>query len=1044
MASRLLLLLVLLAAPLAAHAAFQTRSPATCISFDIGNPNWSNPDRAQTSNDSDATATVNDNQTTDALVCLQYGFSIPAGATILGIIVRVERRATAGGSPKRDALMRILKGGVAEPADRSTATSYTTGDVVEDHGGATDLWGTAWTDADINDANFGAAFAAQKAGGAGGAATVSVDHMQIEVHYTQPPPAPTLVSPADGATETTSTPTFTWNAVVDPDGDTVTYELQADDSGCGFASPEVNQSALASPSFAPGAALPDGAYCWRVRAVDQNGAAGPWSATRSFTISAAPVLSQSASPSACASVGGFGTQAWSNAGNAVSSNNSYASVTLDGQTSNYLRCLGYGFSIPPGATILGIEVNVERKSNRTSNGGSDDASVRLVKAGVVQGADRETDVNYTTGDVVWTHGTSTDLWGSAWTPAEINAADFGAAFAATKPSGAGASHTVTVDHIFITVYYSMPAVIIPAAFNAFEAGTAVGAITGVITTKVAGAPFSLDVVAISGGAQMAAFTNAVTVELLGNTVLGTPLDAQNCPTSSTLVQTVSPDPTVTAGRSTVSFAAVANAWRDVRVRVSYPVGAPTVIACSTDNFAIRPASFSVAASDADWQTPGTARVLANVGAAGGTVHRAGRSFTLTVTPSPLTATSYDGDPIVSAASCTLPAGCTTGTLALGAFASVGGARVSNSATYSEAGAFDLTLVDQAYASVDAADTVADCSATGRYVCQSPAPASIGRFVPDRFELTALAQPVFRTFDALDASCSVPPAGPRRSFTYVGQPFGYATAPSATVVAQNAAGATTTNYRGVLWKLTAAGVAQSAANAPVLALDASQIGAATLTETPDTGTGTLTAAAGDKLAFVRNAASPSAPFTANLALTWDISDASEAGAGQGTIGTAAALVFDGGGAGIGFDSGADFRYGRLRLTNANGSQLVPLPVPMEAQYFAGAAGFVTNVADNCTAVATASIGLGTYTGNLAAGETALSGGGALTAGRRTLLLSAPGSANDGSVILTANLGATHSYLQGNWTGAAYDDNPTARATFGTVKGAGEVIYMRENF
>jgi len=169
-------------------------------------------------------------------------------------------------------------------------------------------------------------------------------------------------------------------------------------------------------------------------------------------------------------------------------------------------------------------------------------------------------------------------------------------------------------------------------------------------------------------------------------------------------------------------------------------------------------------------------------------------------------------------------------------------------------------------------------------------------------------------------------------------------------------------------------------------------------------------------------------------------------------------------GIAFDSGSDFRYGRLRLGNANGSQLVPLPVLMETQYWLGVSGFVTNAADHCTSIGSASVAMDTFTGNLAACETAVSGGGTLTSGRRTLLLAAPGNANDGSVILTANLGAAPSgttctvvggatspaagadraHLQGNWTGALYDDNPGARATFGTFKGAGEVIFMRENF
>jgi MSHA biogenesis protein MshQ len=317
-------------------------------------------------------------------------------------------------------------------------------------------------------------------------------------------------------------------------------------------------------------------------------------------------------------------------------------------------------------------------------------------------------------------------------------------------------------------------------------------------------------------------------------------------------------------------------------------------------------------------------------------------------------------------------------------------------------------------------------------------------VPDHFAVTAVTQPVFRTFDTTDASCSVPPSGPRRSFTYIGQPFGYSTAPVGTVEARNAAGTVTSNYRDTLWKLTAGGVAQSFDNSPVLALDTSQVLAPTLLETPNTGTGTLSANAGDKVAFTRDNATASAPFTANLTLSWSVSDAAEAGANQGTITTATALAFNGGGSGIGFDSGAEFRYGRLRLANNHGSQLVPLPVFMETQYWSGAGGFFTNAADHCTTLATGSIGLGSYTDNLGAGETVLSGGGRLTSGRRILRLSAPGNANNGSVVLTGNLGASLAHLQGNWTGSPFDDNPAARATFGAFRGAGEVIFIRENF
>ena len=109
-------------------------------------------------------------------------------------------------------------------------------------------------------------------------------------------------------------------------------------------------------------------------------------------------------------------------------------------------------------------------------------------------------------------------------------------------------------------------IVTPGSFNAFDTSTAPGSINGAIRTKVAGSAFGLDVVAVQGGMQQAGFNDAVIVELLGNNTLGVSLDAQNCPTSSTPVQTVSPNPTITGGRSTVNFAAVANSWRDVRVR----------------------------------------------------------------------------------------------------------------------------------------------------------------------------------------------------------------------------------------------------------------------------------------------------------------------------------------------------------------------------------------------------------------------------------------------------------------------------------------------
>ncbi|MDO8988724.1 MAG: LamG-like jellyroll fold domain-containing protein [Sideroxyarcus sp.] len=162
-----------------------------------------------------------------------------------------------------------------------------------------------------------------------------------------------------------------------------------------------------------------------------------------------------ASPATCASVVGIGSVDWSNSTQAVSSDNNRASASVDGSTTRFLRCTGYGFAIPAGATIDGITVNVERRSSRTDGGGSVDAAMRLVKAGVIGTTDHSTSTTYTTSDVVEAHGSASDLlWGTTWTAADINNTNFGAAFAATKASSSGNAHTISVDHIQIVVNYT--------------------------------------------------------------------------------------------------------------------------------------------------------------------------------------------------------------------------------------------------------------------------------------------------------------------------------------------------------------------------------------------------------------------------------------------------------------------------------------------------------------------------------------------------------------------------------------------------------------
>jgi hypothetical protein len=74
--------------------------------------------------------------------------------------------------------------------------------------------------------------------------------------------------------------------VSDPSG--ITYQIQVDNSGSGFLSPEIDESGLASSTYTPATALAAGTYWWRVKATSGAGIPGGWSATWQLIIDTTP------------------------------------------------------------------------------------------------------------------------------------------------------------------------------------------------------------------------------------------------------------------------------------------------------------------------------------------------------------------------------------------------------------------------------------------------------------------------------------------------------------------------------------------------------------------------------------------------------------------------------------------------------------------------------------------------------------------------------------------------------------------------------------
>lgn len=541
-----------------------------------------------------------------------------------------------------------------------------------------------------------------------------------------------------------------------------------------------------------------------------------------------------------------------------------------------------------------------------------------------------------------------------------------------------------------------------SSFNAFETTTAASAITGPIYTKLAGTAFGLDVVAIASGAQASGYSGNVKVELLANTgTAGSGYGANNCPNSNTVIQTIASS-AISGGRSTVNFAAVADAYRDVRVRISYPTTSPTVTTCSTDSFAIRPTVFTITSTNAtNAATSGTPVIKAG-----------GDSFNLTATA----VSGYDGTPSLDATK--VIGSSTAGTLSGSFGAASSGVAAGNTFTYSEVGNFGLSadaVYDTSFTGIDQgsgclASSTSNTLSGGKYGCwvgsnavaQATGSSGFGRFIPDHFAISSAS---------LTAACTASTA-----FTYFGQD-GFTTA--FTLTAQNATNGTTTNYTGVFAKLgltTYANYGFTAATLPAGSV-------LTSSATAPSGTwssGVATVSAKHQISW------PTA-LTGETSITVSAAPTD----GEVAAGTATAV-----------GSATKLRYGRLRLQNAYGSELLDLPVPLLAQYWNGSA-WVQNADDSCTTITapTSGAGLTFYPSQLSSKTTAtVNSTGKLASGDAGLKFSKPGLGNSGYVDITIPL-ALQPWLQFPWKGAGNVD-PGARATFGIYKSP--LIYRRENY
>lgn len=194
------------------------------------------------------------------------------------------------------------------------------------------------------------------------------------------------------------------------------------------------------------------------------------SAISSTTTHAQCIASPANNPGASTSVATGGSDiAFTSTTNCYSADNSFTTaatlITLfSGQTAN-LQATNFGFNIPAGATICGIEVQVKKMANNVGiipivllESYVTDLNVQIIKGGTLIGDNYAQPAHWANASNNYaTYGGNGDTWNvGSLTAADVNASNFGVSFSAEINDLASLLPSVNIDHIDMTIHYIPP------------------------------------------------------------------------------------------------------------------------------------------------------------------------------------------------------------------------------------------------------------------------------------------------------------------------------------------------------------------------------------------------------------------------------------------------------------------------------------------------------------------------------------------------------------------------------------------------------------
>ena len=490
---------------------------------------------------------------------------------------------------------------------------------------------------------------------------------------------------------------------------------------------------------------------------------------------------------------------------------------------------------------------------------------------------------------------------------------------------------------------------------------------GQIFTKLVGTSFKLNIAALKDSKLVTTYATSanktVTVKLVDNSDAlksdGT-IDASKDCAAASCSAACKAKAAVPGGTQTLVFAKGATdkgqkQSGNFTINSAYQklvavISDDTASACSIDSFAVRPLSIaSVSSSNAT-----------NTAATGDPKFKAGSGlFALTAKTTGVAgnASLYTGLMKIDNTALMPDSGATVAGTVLGAFpAATSGTPASTatgaSFTYSEVGGFTLLgydpltdassargVYDNTWTIVDSVSTKGDCvpgsyanyKTNGKYGCNFgllSRSSVFGRFIPDHFN-TAV---VLSTSVPLAAGVPMPcPAGLScpslfNGFAYAGQPF------PVNVHAKNASDETTQNYD------TAMGLSRQVTLSAWNALGGSVANA----------NGKLNNETVPATAFTKGTTAPATPELISVKpnFTFTVAPGAPTDIYLRAVDTDAVTSLRGASS---VEGGVKIVSGRVRLSSAYGSELLPLPMAATIQYFNAAGVWVTSSTDSLTAI-----------------------------------------------------------------------------------------------